>query len=208
MTMEERLADARKLEGELLLGADGAPGLLDVDTRTRAHERRSTQLSRAWERLERTEDLLGGEGNPTADPGVARRALQAEGLSRVHASRYVAAVYDRWATEAKRMGRDQKRQGFIAALRHVVSVALARQGAVGGPDGPSFFANPDSGAAVRAIELMARLDGALEPNEAPVINVSVDARKQVVLALQQHYHGGEAATAIEALGDGEGGENR
>ena len=112
-------------------------------------------------------------------------------LSARHCRRLMSQARARWAREASSAGREQRRNQLRVAAWTTYRAAMKREGmALDKDGGEHYYASPDAGAAVRALEFVARLDGDLtQPNTGIVLGFGDEAMR----AIAQIYGTGQAS---------------
>jgi len=127
----------------------------------------------------------------------ARRELAEEwGMSNRQVGRIIRRVFDAWRIEG-RLNREDKRNAMRQRIQYVQRRALSRKAALFNPaDGcVEYYENPDSGAAIRGMELECRLDGLLEQDGGANIFVGDEAVREAIAAA----YGIEVPTEVQAV---------
>lgn len=112
------------------------------------------------QRIDEVEEvLLTGVSTARATGLVARKF----GIGRRQANEYVRAALQRWRDESTGDARDEKRALIRETLWEILQKAKDRTGVtVDGEGVVHTYDDPDANGAVRALELLCRLDGLLE----------------------------------------------
>jgi hypothetical protein len=147
------------------------------------------------ERFEQAEEMLATGMSPRK---VARAMATEHGVTKIHARRWVRNTFERWANEAPTEERLARKKHLREAAWHGVQLAFARRNmSLDAMGGEHFYAYPDTGAARGLLEFLARLDGVLELETAPIqVNVTIEQRVAAATeALRAHY--GLGAPALQ-----------
>lgn len=147
------------------------------------------------QRFAEAEEMLSrGMSARSARGALARK----HGVTRIHAAEWVRAVHERWQNETPPEERLARRQHLRETGWHGIGLAFARKGMALDKDGiEHYFADPDVGAARGLLEFLARLDGVLELETAPIqVTVTIEQRVEAAtVALRTHY--GLGAPALQ-----------
>lgn len=157
--------------------------------------------------LMRLADIEDALASGKSDGRVMHEMQLRHGLSPRHVRRLMALARARWARESSATGREQRRDQLRTAAWMTYRAAMMRKAmTLDKRNREHYVPNPDAGAAVRALEFVARLDGDLtQPNAGIVVGFGDEALK----AIAQIYGSGQApeieATVVEMpqLPDGE-----
>lgn len=147
------------------------------------------------DRMDYMEEALAESANEYAAVGACARAW---GITRRQAQKYLRAVKRRWQLEAP-ADREARRDQVRRKLRRTYNRAMNHHKPMTVGDGfgnqhVEYHLEPNEGAALKAVELEARLDGLMEQADGPVVNVTV--RTEVLGVLERHY-GAKAVPALE-----------
>jgi len=119
------------------------------------------------------------------DRAAAKWARDRWGISRRHADRYVTAVHDIWRAEAAKEDPQGKRARFRAMLGAHLEACYARNGFYVDKKGNHHEPHdPDLHAAGKALEMIDRFEGILEPAAQ---NTQILVSADLLPALQRHY---------------------
>lgn len=152
-------------------------------------------------RLEDAEQLIVEHVSPRK---AARAVRDKYGISLRRANEDVRRVLKAWEVEGlKGDHRERKRARMRRALEDLVERATGRKGVYVNKKGETVeYDSPDIGGAVKAIELLCRLDGLLDQPES-----SPAAEQNIFVMLQQHYGLGEVVEAKRLNGKGSNGKS-
>lgn len=134
-------------------------------------------------------------------PQIERRAAAEWGIGRRHVRRYLRVTYGRWAKEAALGDREHRRAHVRALALATMRRALERTKAITVAIGEGVqelrqVPDPDSSAAGRMVDLLAKIEG-MTGEASSTVNVTV-VGDSAISALRAFYMGTAPAPALPA----------
>lgn len=135
-------------------------------------------------------------------PQIERRAAAEWGIGRRHVRRYLRVTYGRWAREAQLGDREHRRAHVralaLATMRRALERTRAVTVAIGeGVQELRHVPDPDSSAAGRMVDLLAKIEGMTGEASGSTVNVTV-VGDSAISALRAFYMGTAPAPALPA----------
>jgi len=178
-------------------GAEGPPPPQSLRARARGNEGIQVgRIAATIARIEECEDMLAAGTRPRR---VATALSSRWGIGRVQAQEYVNAVIMRWKREGATEDRETKRARMRAQIERTYLRSMSHKRAItvgdgGGEQHVELFDEPNFNAALQALELICKLDGLMEQQEA---SGSVTPQALLV-ALHNHYYGDAGPPEVTA----------